>query len=305
MYYSHQHGVRYAHSLQQITVRAAKYLLAASLLVFLVKGLYGLVQEAPLAPTQTRHTVSAQPAVWPTPPKTTASAVVAPKQEDKKPSLGQSLNTWTKTQKHGEYSFYVKEIGKTKPLAQVASDKPYYMASLYKLLLLDSVDEKVSATAWQQTKIASQSYASCVDKMLRFSDNPCAEAFGNALGWHIVQQRLAVRGLQNTSLDNAETFSSSAADMGRQLEYLYGKNGLSDAARKVAFSAMAAPKGAEAVRPACSGCVVYNKTGDLNGFKHDATIVEKAGKAYVVVIMTNGASWAQASEAAGIIYKAL
>ena len=46
----------------------------------------------------------------------------------------------------------------------------------------------------------------------------------------------------------------------------------------------------------CSGCIVYNKTGDLGFVRHDAAIVESPKAKYILAIFTDGASYSEIAQ---------
>jgi hypothetical protein len=137
--------------------------------------------------------------------------------------------------------------------------------------------------------------------MLAVSDNPCAEAIAGNLGWSTLHRQNLALGYKNTVLNSSENFVSTAADAGKLIDRLYHGKGYDAKTKSIALEALGMQKSVEAIRRACSGCTVYNKTGDLNGYKHDVAIVEKNGKAYVVVIFSKDTTWAQLTEAASII----
>lgn len=227
-----------------------------------------------------------------------SAAVLA--EQDVQSELQKELEVWMSSKK-SDWSFYVQSLDTGDTLAEINESKQFQMASIYKLFLLQPLAKKLPAEAWGTSKITERSYLDCVQAMFAVSDNPCGEAIAGSLGWNNVHKQVKATGYKSTVLNNSEKFSSSTADTALLLDRLYHGDGYDAKTKSIALEAMAKRKGTEAVRRACTNCVVYNKTGDLNGYKHDAAIVEKNGKAYVVVIFSSGATWPQAIEAAGII----
>lgn len=214
--------------------------------------------------------------------------------------LQQELQSWADDKKVNA-SFYVQSLDNSTVLADIDSDKQYQMASIYKLFLIQPLAKKVPAEAWATTTITHKSYLSCVEAMLAVSDNPCAEAIADKLNWTAAQKQIQGAGYKNTVINNTAKFNSTASDTALMLDRLYHGDGYNAKTRNIALDALAKRKGSEAIRKACDGCNVYNKTGDLNGYRHDAAIVEKNGKSYVVVIFSQGSNWNQLKEAATII----
>lgn len=210
------------------------------------------------------------------------------------------LEAWTAT-KTSDWSFYVQSLDGGDTLAELNQTKQFQMASIYKLFLLRPLAQKLPAEAWATSNVTERSYLACVQAMLAVSDNPCAEAIAGKLGWTSVHKQVQATGYKNTMLNNTEKFNSTTADTGLLLDRIYHGDGYDAKTKGIVLEALARRKGSEAIRRACASCMVYNKTGDLKGYKHDAAIVEKNGKAYVVVIFSSGATWPQLVEAATII----
>lgn len=214
--------------------------------------------------------------------------------------LQQELQAW-RNGKNADAAFYVQSLDNGAVLADINASKQYQMASIYKLFLLQPLAKKVPAEAWGNTKITHRSYLECVHAMLAVSDNPCAEAIADKLNWTAAQKQIKAAGYKTTVINSTEKFHSTAADTALLLDRLYHGDGYDAKTRSIAFEALVKRKSGEAIRKACVDCTVYNKTGDLNGYRHDAAIVEKNGKSYVVVIFSQGSNWAQLGEAAAII----
>ncbi len=226
-----------------------------------------------------------------------APAILADSVDSK---LQEELTAWAETKKT-DTAFYVQSLDNGSVLADINATKQYQMASIYKLFLLQPLANKLPAEAWVNTKITDKSYEACVHAMLAVSDNPCAEAIADKLNWTTAQKQIQGAGYKSTVINNTEKFHSTAADTALLLDRLYHGDGYDAKTKGIALQALAKRKGAEAIRKSCTDCTVYNKTGDLKGFRHDAAIVEKNGKAYVVVIFSSGSSWSQLAETSAII----
>lgn len=307
MYYTVHRGSRFVRPYVSVAPQSAKTFvlqtLLVVLLVFLGQGIIHSLFAKGVSESSQNHSLKSPPSLL---PKSNHSPLPPLNfNENTSTELEGELESWIKRQTGSEWAFYVESLDDETLQVQVNPDAPFYMASLYKLFLLQPLERHAPAALWNQKNLGSQSYAACVDKMLRYSDNPCAESFAELLDWNQVQQQLVSEGYVGTSINNAQKFNTTARDVGTLLKRLSLSNGLSKTARSIVFDAMRVPKQAEAIRNACPGCEVMNKTGELNGVKHDAAIVEKGGKVYVVVIMSQNAPWADTTEAASQIYKFL
>lgn len=229
-----------------------------------------------------------------------AATVIAPV-ADRSKEVQAKLEAWVAAQQGSEWGLYIRSLDNDALQAGVQTGKQFSMASIYKLFLLKPLADTVPAEAWANNQITGKSYQDCVHIMLAVSDNPCAEAIAGRLGWSMVQKQLTNEGYRSTIINDTENFVTTAADTGLLLERLYEGEGYDAKTKEITLNAMGQYKRAEAIRRACDGCRVMNKTGDLAGAKHDAGIVIKDGKAYVVVILSKDATWNKLAEAAAAI----
>lgn len=276
-------------------------LVIASILFMLSIVISGAAVKIFTSVEQTRgeapHVASTAPITTPKDPQQAPVVLAA---SETPSELQKELEAWTAT-KSSSWSFYVQSLDNGDILAEQHSTEQFQMASIYKLFLLKPLAKKLPAESWANSNITDRSYLDCVQAMLAVSNNPCAEAIAGNLGWNNVHRQVVATGYKNTTLNNTEKFVTTTNDIGLLLDRLYHGDGYDAKTKSIALEALGKRKSAEAIRKACTGCTVYNKTGDLNGYKHDAAIVERNGKAYIVVIFSSGASWTQLTEAAGII----
>lgn len=213
--------------------------------------------------------------------------------------LQADINTWIQAHKGVDWAVSVEAVDGGMS-ASVNSDKIFTLASIYKLFLLQPLAQKIPSNKWASTPIESKSYADCVDAMLRVSDNVCAEAIGNKLGWAQSEKHLRSLGYAKTAFIG-KTTTGTASETAAFLKNLYLSEGFDELARSSVLDAMRAPKSVEGIRRGCQGCTVYNKTGDLAGYHNDAAIIEKNGKAYTLVIFSKTGSWQQIAELTKVI----
>ncbi len=216
--------------------------------------------------------------------------------------LQRSIESWVKANSGATWSVQVSQVD-GELAASYRADQSYRIASLYKLFLLQPLASKVPSSNWDG-KINEKTYKECVDAMLRLSDNPCAEAIGSRLGWSYVDKHLRSLGYGNTHLSVGDA-TGTAGDTTKLLQNLYSENGFDSLASTLELAAMGVPKKGEGIRSGCKDCKVYNKTGDIDGFKHDAALIEKNGHVYSVVILSQDGSWKQISDLTAIIQEYL
>jgi beta-lactamase class A len=131
--------------------------------------------------------------------------------------------------------------------------------------------------------------------MIVKSDNACAEALYKKIGYQKTIDDVRKLGLPNTVLDS-EAQKTSAGDLATFLTKLQsGSIGLKDSSRERLLDAMKRNQYRQGIPSGASGAVA-NKVGFLNGLLHDAAIVNSSKGDYVLVIMTDGSSWANIAD---------
>jgi len=276
------------------------YILAAGFVVVML-GL-GLAVNKTFASVQPVLDMDVPQVVAQPPVKRVTPVAAVVEVPDNSAQLTAQLQTWATAQNGSDWGFYVKSLDASTPLSVgVGASQTFQMASIYKLFLLKPLASKLPSEAWGSSYVTNRTYLDCVNAMLAVSDNPCAEAIAGGIGWNPLHRQVQLDGYKQTVLNSSDNFVSTPSDAGLLLERLYKGEGYDAKTREIALAAMGKTKSAEAIRRGCSGCTVQNKTGDLGGYKHDAAIVEKGGKPYVVIVFSKGAAWSQLVEASKII----
>jgi beta-lactamase class A len=280
-------------------------LVFALMAIFGVVGVTTALSKTPAVADQPNFSIQ-KSAVINQPPLATKPIVPATIQTpDKSPYLYKELESWRKKQSGSEWGFYVQSLDGKSIKVGVNQQATFTMASIYKLFLLKPLAQQVPVEAWQNKTIIGRSYQTCVEIMLSLSDNPCAESFGNTIGWSVAQRSIHTDGYDSTVINDQDNFVTSAADTALLLKRLYLGDGYNTKTKAIALQAMVSPKSVEGIRQACPGCTVYNKTGHILDVKHDAAIIEKDGRHYVVVILSRNGSWPKLTEAASIVTDSL
>lgn len=299
---AHHEFISYGSYPQKQTVHIRWLIISVGLAVLLGistiagKTLAGVQQDEP-------SFASVQSAVAPDPNQgvITASAV---SDEDVSEELQGRLEAWA-AGKQSSWAFYVQSLDSNDITVGYHQEEQFDMASIYKLFLIRPLAQKIPSEAWGSSMITDKSYLSCVQAMLTVSDNPCAEAIAGRLGWSTAQRQIVADGYKQTIVNRTDKFVSSAADTGLLLDRLYHGDGYDAKTKTIAMEALGRSKRTEAIRKTCEGCTVYNKTGDIGSAKHDAAIVQKNGRSYVIVIFSKDASWPLMIEASRIITDSL
>lgn len=181
--------------------------------------------------------------------------------------------------------------------AEINGSKQFVSASLYKLFVayvtLSDIDNgKLSLN--DTTKGMGVSVESCLDKMITVSDNPCGEALGGMYGWRALDTRLADEGYANTILNNYIKNSTTltyqkttAEDVTLLLTRLYDGTLLSKESTTIFLDLLKAQEVNNRLPTGLpDGTVIAHKTGDLDGYMHDAGIIYGPNGDYLVTMLT-------------------
>lgn len=211
------------------------------------------------------------------------------------------VDQWLNRHSKSDWGVSVRSIKGANISAGSGPHQKIPLASVYKLFLLQPLMLSVPSSSWQTTTLNTRSYADCIDAMLRLSDNPCAETIGNKIGWSKSEKYLRSTGYIQTTFTDRGRASGTAAETSQLLQNIYEGQGFDQTAQDLVLKSMSTPKKKEAIRLACPSCTVYNKIGDLGAVHNDAAIVEKNGKTYVVVILSNRSNWQEMAELSAVI----
>jgi beta-lactamase class A len=198
----------------------------------------------------------------------------------------------------GVFGVSLIELGGNNAKAQHNGDRQFVTASTYKLFVAFSTIKRVEAgdMKWGDANIAGgRSLSQCFDDMIVNSDNPCAEALIKKIGAKGLNADIASLGLGSSGFksDNNVTTANDLASYLRQLES--GSMPIKSDNRSRLLNAMKRNVYRQGVPAGASGQVA-DKVGFLWGLLHDATIVYSPTGTYVLVVLTDGSSWANIAD---------
>lgn len=193
--------------------------------------------------------------------------------------------------KNSSWSVYVYDL-KNDKTASVNATETMDAASLYKLFLLESLDQKLPYERWQYTWLTSQSISVCVDAMLQESDDPCAEDLSKYLDLNKVDAYNKKNGYKNTVFsDHFGGKQTTAEDVGKLFVNLKKGEILSDYARRYVFDALYQQQLNKGIAKGCGDCRTANKQGELSNVAYDAGVITHGKRSYVLVAMTKGGNF--------------
>jgi hypothetical protein len=168
------------------------------------------------------------------------------------------------------------------------------MASTYKLFVGYAVLKRVDEGSIKLTDVVGGStFDGCMRKMIINSDNQCAIAMGERVGWNnIVADGKAIGA---SDLDWTDDAHGSVSDCATLLTKLARGELLTEQSRSYYLELMRTQVYRQGI-PAGTSYTVADKVGFLGPQLNDAAIVYAPDLTHVLVIYTNGESWATIAE---------
>lgn len=182
-------------------------------------------------------------------------------------------------------------------VASHQGDHVFTTASTYKLFVAYGTLRKVEKGAWKWTDavVAGRNLATCFDDMIVKSDNACAEVLLERLGYSALTSDLRALGLARSGF-TGRTPETTAHDLALFLAKLQrGDLPISTSSKNRLLAAMKRNIYRQGIPAGASGTVA-DKVGFLDGLLHDAAIVYSPKGTYVLVVMSNGSSWAKIAQ---------
>ena len=277
---------------------------AAAVLVLMSAGITRL-RSLPSISQSPSAAVTLKPTNLPPPVQMSAAPAVAAEtpKPDKSAVLQNLLDQWQNSHPDKQWAVVIQGLNDSSLSAKLAPDQKYDPASIYKLYLTYQLFQKYNLDSLGDMSLnvdgrGSQSYKTCLDQMIKVSDNPCGEAMGYSLGWGRAESALQQIGMNDTDLNNPKGLTSTAGDAAVFLQKMYAGQLFDSATQQYLISLMQSQIYRSGIPAGCDSCQVADKTGDIGSVRNDAAIVEYGGGAYVLTIFTNGASYGQIAQLA-------
>lgn len=188
---------------------------------------------------------------------------------------------------NGDISIYYKNLI-TEETILIDPDKTYYMASLYKVILALYILDKIKDKELKLTdKVGASSVTieQALNKIITESNNQYAETLANDYGWENIQVKMKEKlGSEFSFNDDLETSVKSIGllfeDIALSFKIPYSESSYLLTLLKDQKKTSKLPK----YLP--SNIYSHNKTGEFNGFSHDAGIFYTPKANYVLVFMS-------------------
>lgn len=212
-------------------------------------------------------------------------------------SLDEVISRWKQAHPGIKLGIVVREIDNQKRVAVSGEDSSFFAASLYKLHLVHYLYDRVEKGNLDiaSTLGSDKTVGECIDAMMVFSENDCAEGIANAVGWNNVDAFTHEKGFVKTSLHNG-VIRASAADTAEFLAQLDAGTLLNAEHTEHMLDLMKRQVFRKAIPAGIADTVVADKVGFYNGTWNDAGIVYGPKCKYVLSILTQGGSAASIAD---------
>jgi beta-lactamase class A len=204
----------------------------------------------------------------------------------------------------GTYGVSIAELSGARRHATYQADTQFTTASTYKLFVAYSTLLRIESGSWQWSDQIQGGYSlsQCFDRMIRLSDNDCASALLIKIGFQEITNEAHAAGANNTSFLGNDGIKSTAADEALLLSELQSGQILAQQSnRDVWINALKSNVYRQGIPAGIPSAIVADKVGFLDTLLHDAAIVYSPSGTYVLVIMTDNASWTNIAELASQI----
>jgi beta-lactamase class A len=204
----------------------------------------------------------------------------------------------------GKYAVVAIELSGNRS-AYYNQDTATVPASTYKLFLAYVALKKIEQGALSfSSQTTAGSLDSCLQKIILVSDNNCAQAILDLIGWTEAENQVKAAGFSATNINNSGGgyMTTTATDLVNLLKGFYNGSLLNTSSTDYIFNLMKQQEYRNGIPAGSPNSVVADKVGFLDSWNHDAAIVYAPNSTYILVILTTNSSFAQVKDLASQIY---
>lgn len=208
---------------------------------------------------------------------------------------------------NGSISVYYKNLT-TNESVVINGDQPYYMASLYKVILtlfiLDKVqtgettlDEKISLNG-----STSATLATALDKIITESNNEYAQNLAENYGWENIENAMSEK--LGISFHFDKNLSTTVTDIGTLFEDIALSLTVKDSESKYLLNLLGdQTRLSKLPKYLPKNVLSHNKTGEYEEYSHDAGIFYTPKANYVLVFMSKTQNSGETNEQMALMSK--
>ena len=214
------------------------------------------------------------------------------------------LDKWNSDHPGQKWAVVAKSVTGPSFDAKLNPDQQFESASIYKLFLTLPLFYQIPLEQQPNIKMnvagSQKSIATCVDLMLRLSNNECGEAIGQYINWKKADDVLKKGGFNHTVFSQKGGLKTSAGDTAAFLSSL-NDDMFTRNAKDTIMKSLYQQRYRDGIPAGCPGCTVANKTGQIDDVVHDAALVQYKGGSYILVIFSQNGNFKQISQLTGQI----
>jgi beta-lactamase class A len=198
----------------------------------------------------------------------------------------------------GSFGISMTELSGQYRHAAYSDGKSFTTASTYKLFVAYSTLRRIESGEWHWSDQVQggRDLTKCFDDMIVVSDNDCASALLQKIGFTTITNEAHDIGCVNTSFLGSDGIKSTPADLALLLAQLQTGQILGQqSSRDTLINAMKRNIYRQGIPAGASG-VVADKVGFLDALLHDGAIVYGPAGTHVLVIMSDGSSWSDIAD---------
>lgn len=207
-------------------------------------------------------------------------------QSDTKIAVSNIMSNYTK-QVNGDISVYYKNLSSGETITR-DQDKKYYMASLYKIILvLYMLEEIKSGNASLNDRVGTSSATLdvAIDKIITESNNEYAQTLAEQYGWKNIEKAMKPKLGIDFSFDN--DLQASIRNIGKLFEEIAYSLTLSDDESSYILRLLSNQKKTNKLpKYLPKNIYSHNKTGEFDDYSHDAGIFYTPRANYILIFMS-------------------
>jgi beta-lactamase class A len=206
---------------------------------------------------------------------------------------------------NGRYQVVVRELGGSGRAASWEENTAVVPASIFKVFLAYAAIHKIEQGQLTfDTETSHGTIDHCINRMIIVSDDACAIAISNYIGWEEVDSIIHAAGYTSTTLNNQHGGhkSSTANDIANIFTGLHASSIMSPSNSQYLQNLMHQQIYRRGIPAGSNGSAVADKVGILDAWTHDAGIVYSPKATYVLVVMTTNGGFGEIRELSQSIY---
>lgn len=212
------------------------------------------------------------------------------------------LKYWTDNHK-GQYGIDFRSLnGKIE--ANVNPHRQFTSVGIYRLFIVHQVYGRINSGTLKGSNPTTTGHSvdTCIDKMMRESEEACSRALGDIIGWSANDSMLHTQGFESTTLAGG-TGPTTANDASDWLYKLLNSSITTKAQADSLINQMSRSTARSGLPSGIPGLKVANKAGSFGGVRHDVGVVYNPRGTYVLSILSEGSSFDQIADLAREINK--